>query len=165
MDTYNHFEYSEWIARHLNGIGHQDGSCHFLRSDETEEISDLEERMSVISDTVLIAIDGLNSSFDWHNDENLMNTPQYYTAIVKHVDIGNIDAIHSVKADCKSLMMELISRMMQDFAYGNEGMEFLDPSSMTIQGIGPIADNFYGVMLGFSVNNPTSFKIDTSKWI
>lgn len=63
MDIYNHFEYSEWIARHLAAIGHTDGECHFLRSDEVEEISDLEERISSIRDHVLVAIDGLNSDF------------------------------------------------------------------------------------------------------
>jgi len=165
MNIYDHFQYSEWIARHMKSIAHTDDSCHFLKSDEIEEISDLEERMSVISDRVLIAIDGLDSFFDWHNDENLMNSPQYYTAIIMHAENGNIDSIHAVKEICKTLIMELISHMMQDFESSKNGLEFLDPTSMIIHGIGPVADNFYGVQLGFSVNNPISFNIDQSKWI
>ena len=83
MDIYNHFEYSEWIARHLAAIGHTEGECHFLRSDEVEEISDLEERISSIRDHVLVAIDGLNSDFSWLNNDNLVNIPQYFIALLR----------------------------------------------------------------------------------
>ncbi len=60
---YKHFEYSEFLARHLAPIRHTDTDCHFLRSDEVEEISDLEARISSIRDYVLVAIDGTTPIF------------------------------------------------------------------------------------------------------
>lgn len=114
MDIYNHFEYSEWIARHLAAIGHTDGECHFLRSDEVEEISDLEERISSIRDHVLVAIDGLNSDFSWLNNDNLVNVPQYFIALLKQCEAGDIDGIHFAKAECKDLLMQIVCRMMLD---------------------------------------------------
>ena len=60
---YDHFGYSEWIARNLIAISHRDDECHFLRSNEVEEITDLEDRISSLDGYVLVAIDGHNSVF------------------------------------------------------------------------------------------------------
>lgn len=165
MDRYNHFVYSEWIARHLKSIGHSERSCHFLRSDKVEEISDLEERISQIVGYVAIAIDGYNSDFAWSNDDNLINIPQYFFAIVRQTESGDIDSVHESKRLCHEELKEVIGRMMMDYEEGNEGLDFLDIENMTVRGIGPLAERFYGVMLGFSMKNPTAFGIDESKWM
>ena len=144
MDIYNHFEYSEWIARHLAAIGHTEGECHFLRSDEVEEISDLEERISSI------------------RDHNLVNIPQYFIALLKQCEAGDIDGIHFAKAECKDLLMQIVCRMMLDWNEERNGLQFLELNSMTFRGIGPMGDNFYGVMLGFNLRKPIPFSID--KW-
>lgn len=165
MDIYNHFQYSEWLARHLAPIGHTDADCHFLRSDEVEEISDLEERISYIRNYVLVAIDGHNSDFSWINSDNLVNIPQYFIAILKRSESGNIDALHASKAECRELLMQVVCRMMLDWNEERNGLQFLDADSMTMRGVGPMGDNFYGVMLGFNLRKPVSFFIDESKWV
>jgi len=165
MDTYNHFEYAEFIARHLRSVAHTNTNCHFLRSDEVEDITDLSERISRIKGFVLIAIDGFNSDFGWADSDNLMNIPQYYLAIVRQTEAGNIDAIHDSKNLCRTELMQVIGKMMAHYEMGYKGMEFLDIASMSIRGVGPLAERFYGVMLGFNMNNPTAFGIDESKWI
>ena len=162
---YNHFEYSEWIARHLAPIQHTDTDCHFLRSDEVEEISDLEERISSIRDYVLVAIDGLNSDFNWQNCDNLVNIPQYFIAILKQVETGDIDAVHQAKSDSKNLLMQVVCKMMLDWNENRHGLQFLDVPSMTIRGIGPMGNNFYGVMLSLNLKTPTSFIMDQSMWV
>lgn len=165
MDTYKHFEYSEWLARHLSPISHTDADCHFLRSDEVEEISDLEERVSSISGYVLVAIDGLNSDLAWQNCDNLVDIPQYFMAVLRESETGDIDALHTAKAECKAILMEVISRMMLDGNEERDGLDALDTDSMTLRGIGPIAGNFYGVMLGFNLRRPVPFRINESMWI
>ncbi|MDD2953847.1 MAG: hypothetical protein PHC95_11915 [Parabacteroides sp.] len=165
MDTYKHFEYSEWLARHLAPIGHTDANCHFLRSDEIEEISDLEERISSISGYVLVAIDGHNSDLSWKNDDNLVDIPQYFIAILKQGETGNIDALHAAKAECKDLLMQVVCRMMLDWNEERNGLHCLEADSMTMRGVGPIGENFYGVMLGFNLQKPVSFFIDKSIWV
>ncbi len=165
MDTYNHFEYSEWLARHLAPIKHTDAECHFLRSDEVEEISDLEERISSIRNYVLVAIDGHNSDFSWIRSDNLVNTPQYFIAVLRQSASGNIDALHAAKAECQGILMQVICRMMLDWNEERSGLQFLDVDSMTMRGVGPMGQNFYGVMLGFNLQKPVKFFIDESMWM
>lgn len=165
MDTYNHFQYAEWLARNLKPIGHTDANCHFLRSDEVEEISDLEERMSVISGFVLVAIDGHNSDFSWQNCDNLVDVPQYFIAVLRQCESGNIDALHAAKAECKDILMQVVCRMMLDWDGELSGLHVLDPDSMTMRGIGPISQNFYGVMLGFNLRKPVPFHLDKKMWV
>ena len=162
---YKHFEYSEFLARHLAPIRHTDTDCHFLRSDEVEEISDLEERISSIRDYVLVAIDGHNSDFSWINSDNLVNTPQYFIAVLKQSETGNIDAVHQSKAACKDILMQIVCRMMVDREEEQNGLQFLEVDSMTMRGVGPMSENFYGVMLGFNLRSPITYFINESMWI
>ncbi len=131
---YKHFEYSEFLARHLAPIRHTDTDCHFLRSDEVEEISDLEARISSIRDYVLVAIDGHNSDFSWINSDNLVNIPQYFIAVLKQSETGNIDAVHKSKADCKEILMQIVCRMMVDREEERNELQFLEVDSMTMRG-------------------------------
>lgn len=162
---YKHFEYSEFLARHLAPIRHTDTDCHFLRSDEVEEISDLEERISSIRDYVLVAIDGHNSDFSWINSDNLVNIPQYFIAVLKQSETGNIDAVHRSKAECKEILMQIVCMMMVHREEEKNGLQFLDVDSMTMRGVGPMSENFYGVMLGFNLRSPVTYFINESMWI
>ncbi len=162
---YKHFEYSEFLARHLAPIRHTDTDCHFLRSDEVEEISDLEARISSIRDYVLVAIDGHNSDFSWINSDNLVNIPQYFIAVLKQSETGNIDAVHKSKADCKEILMQIVCRMMVDRQEERNELQFLEVDSMTMRGVGPMSENFYGVMLGFNLRKPVQYFINESMWV
>lgn len=162
---YKHFEYSEFLARHLAPIRHTDTDCHFLRSDEVEEISDLEARISSIRDYVLVAIDGHNSDFSWINSDNLVNIPQYFIAVLKQSETGNIDAVHKSKADCKEILMQIVCRMMVDREEERNELQFLEVDSMIMRGVGPMSENFYGVMLGFNLRRPVQYFINESMWV
>ena len=162
---YKHFEYSEFLARHLAPIRHTDTDCHFLRSDEVEEISDLEARISSIRDYVLVAIDGHNSDFSWINSDNLVNIPQYFIAVLKQSETGNIDAVHKSKADCEEILMQIVCRMMVDREEERNELQFLEVDSMTMRGVGPMSENFYGVMLGFNLRRPVQYFINESMWV
>lgn len=162
---YKHFEYSEFLARHLAPIRHTDTDCHFLRSDEVEEISDLEARISSIRDYVLVAIDGHNSDFSWINSDNLVNIPQYFIAVLKQSETGNIDAVHKSKVDCKEILMQIVCRMMVDREEERNELQFLEVDSMTMRGVGPMSENFYGVMLGFNLRKPVQYFINESMWV
>lgn len=162
---YNHFEYSEMLARRLAAISHTDGQCHFLRSDEVEQITDLEERISQISGMVLVAIDGHNADFNWENSDNLVTVPQYFITVMKQSPAGDIEAVHRGKAECREVLMQIVTRMLLDWNADEQGLGLLDADSLTMRGIGPIADNFYGVMLGFTLHEPTTFMLNPDMWL
>lgn len=160
---YNHFEYSENLARCLASIRHTDDECHFLRSDEVEEISDLEERISSIRGFILVAIDGLESNFLWQVNDNLTEVPQFFIAVLKKCNSGDINAIHKAKKECKVILMQIIAKMMLEYEDLSGEMNFLDPESFSIQGVS--IEDFKGLMLGFNLKRPTPFIIDKSMWL
>ena len=162
---YKHFAYSEMLARGLKPISHSDDECHFLKSDEVEEITDLSERLSSIAGMVLVAIDGHNSDFGWNNSDNLVETPQYFITIMKNSPVGDIEAAHLVKEECKSVAFEVVKKMLLDREADQDGMGFLNPDTITFRGVGPIADNFYGLMIGFNMQEPKKFMLNPEMWL
>ncbi len=161
---YDHFGYSEWIARNLIAISHRDDECHFLRSNEVEEITDLEDRISSLDGYVLVAIDGHNSDLSWNNGDSLINMPQFFIAIVHPSETGNADSIHHTQRNCRELVFEIVARMTQDCIQETRGLEYLDLNSMTIRGVGPMGDHFYGVMLGFNLKSPIGYLTRPEMW-
>lgn len=161
---YNHFEYGEKLARKLIPIGHTDEDEHYLPSDEVEEIFDLNSRMSDLAGMVLVAIDGHNSDFLYPGDDKLVEIPQFFFAIVNSTDSSDINTIHSAKTRCKVVAVQIIARMITDHNLNSEGLEMLDISSFTIRGIGPIGDNFYGVILSFTMNGATGYALNPEMW-
>ena len=61
--------------------------------------------------------------------------------------------------------MQIVCRIMLDWNEERNGLQFLELNSMTFRGIGPMGDNFYGVMLGFNLRKPIPFSIDKSMWV
>ena len=94
-----------------------------------------------------------------------MNIPQYFIAVLKQSETGNIDAVHRSKAECKEILMQIVCMMMVHREEEKNGLQFLDVDSMTMRGVGPMSENFYGVMLGFNLRSPVAYFINESMWI
>lgn len=161
---YDHFIYCEALARSLQAIKHTDKECHFLKSDETEEIIDLAERSSSISGMVLVAIDGLNSDYSYNNGGGFQEIPQYFIIVMKHIPSGDIVSFHTAKRECKAVGTEIIKKLLMDYHEGENGLEFLEPSTITCRGVGPIGDNFHGVLIGFNLIEPDGFMLNREMW-
>lgn len=164
MSRYNHYAYCEDIARRLKPIKHTDKKPKFFTAAGQEDLPDLEARMSEISGILFIAINGTESTFDWKNSDNLMEQPSYLFAIIEQTEVGDSRTIHPAQQHCKLLAMAVISQMMQDYHNQKNGMDLLDPSSFEMKGFGPVKENFYGVLVGFSFNQGTNYEIDPTLW-
>lgn len=162
---YNHFQYAEQLARSLKSIGHRDDDRHFLKFDETAELEDLALLTSSISGMLLVAIDGLNSDFGLNGADGLTDTPQYFIVILKDCPQGDLDLYHSTKQSCKTVAEECLKRMLIDRYNEVNGLEHLDTESITCRGVGPIGDNFYGVLLGFTLTNPRNYQLNPDMWL
>ena len=164
MEVYRHFEYMEWVARHLKGVGHSDGDRHYLRSDDVEDIRDLEGLLTGIRGVVLVAVDGGDSDVRVERD-SMVDKSQYFVSIMGQCEVGNMDAVYEAKLRCRVLMDELMAKMVSDCALGEHGLYALNVDEFTVRGIGPLADNFYGVVLGFTVNRVCDYVVDDSMWL
>lgn len=164
QQKYSHFEYGESLARRLKAISHTDEQQHFYRATEAEELTDLNARLSSASGMILVAIDGSNSDFSWKNSDSLMERPQYFFIVARQTTSGDTDTLFAAQVECSAVVRQIISRMVFDHQRYEHGMTYLDESSFTARGIGPIGENFYGIILGFNLDVGLDCRIDKTLW-
>jgi len=164
MDKYNHYEYCENIARKLKPIKHSEENRRFFEATEQDEIESLEARLSDIGGILFIAIDGVESDFDWKNSDSLMEQPSFKFAIVEQTTSGESDTIYRAVKNCKAIAMQVIAYMMNDYHNHHKRMDLLEPSSFKMKGFGPIGNNYYGVLVGFSFDQGTNYEINPNLW-
>ena len=62
---YNHFSYTEALARNLKAISHTDDDCHFFRATEQMDLGEIEENISSMHGMIMLSIDGKESTFSF----------------------------------------------------------------------------------------------------
>ncbi len=160
---YNHFSYCEDIARRLKAIGHSAAETHFFRATEQTDVQELENNMSSAKGFIMIAIDGKNIDFGWRSD-SLIGFPIYSIVLVGQVSSSDTNTIFKAQDDCRELAIQVIAKMAQDASNFNFGAEYIDQSTFTLNGFGPIGDLFYGVSLSFIVREGMNYQINQSLW-
>lgn len=164
MDRYNHFEYCEKLARKLKPIQHTDETRRFFKATEQDELSDLEQRLSDTDGVLLIAIDGVESAYDWKDSDSLMKRPSYKVAIVEQTTSGDTQSIFNAQEHCKKIGEQVIAYMMNDYHDYVKGMDLLLPSSFQMKGFGPIGNNYYGILMSYTFDQGVNYEIDPELW-
>lgn len=161
---YTHFQYCESLARQLKPVAHTDDDCHFFRATEQSSLTELERNISAAHGMILIAIDGKFSGFNFQTD-SLIEKPLYGIVIARQTDSTDIDTVFQAQEDTKAVAMQVISRMLCDALSYRNGCEFIEVDSFQLEGFGPIAGYFYGVMLSFSTATGIEYKVDPEMWM
>jgi hypothetical protein len=161
---YDHFKYSEKLARQLVPISHTDTDCHFFRATERSELKELNEKISRAHGMIMIAIDGAISDFSLNNTDSLIERPGYSIVIVKQTKSTDTDTIFQAQEACKEVMIEVIARMLHDYSKYIDGCDKIDMSSLPMYGFGPIGDLFYGVILDFYLDEGVNYKLNPAMW-
>lgn len=162
---YNHFSYSEKLARRIKAVGHTDNDCHFFRATENQSYQEMAANLSSVSGFVMIAIDGKNSGFLWVDSDSLIERPTYSLVILRQTSINDVDQMFESMELCKVIALQCIAKMLQDARQYVDGCHFIDPASFSIDGVGPVADNFFGVIIQFSLLQGIDYMIDPDMWI
>lgn len=161
---YNHFQYSETLARKLKPIGHNDGDCHFFRASGQTRMTELINNVSSVNGGVLIAVDGKIIDFEWINSDSLIVNPTYGIVIIfptKSTDTGSIFAAQTKATD---VALQCIAKIMQDASRYKDGCDKIDPDSFQIDGFGPMGDLFYGIELSFSLADGLNYELNPEMW-
>lgn len=164
MEIYNHFVYGETLARRLKAIAHTDDRPRFFTAIEEEQFFTLEDKLSNITGTTLLAIDGSNADFSWQPD-NMTEKPQYFFVILQNTNSDRTETIFAAQNSCRLIANQIISSMMNDHDSWKQGLCTLDPDSFIVRGVGPFADNFYGVLVGFNLLNPFTYTLNPDYWL
>lgn len=159
MEIYNHFVYGETIARRLKAIAHTDDRPRFFTAFGIEDLYNFDDKLSSVTGTILIAVDGLESD-STDNGFDSINDRRTYSFIVARNTVNDRPATITVAAEqCRAL-----AKQIRNYLFQKTELQGIIDRSTQITGIGPIGDNFYGVMLTFSLSEPEEFYIDATYW-
>lgn len=144
--TYNHFEQMEFIAGAYKPIGHTAKRKRFYRAFGIEDLIELRQELNKAEGTILIAIDGCESDTSDTGADALFGKDEYSFIVAIETKRDDPDTIFAATSAAKDHANQIVLRL-----YHTLGLR----SDFTQQGIGPIGDNFYGVIVSFRVDrNP-----------
>jgi len=161
---YDHFKYTEKLARQLIPISHTNTDSHFFRATLQTELKELTEKLTRAHGMIMIAIDEKTSDFSFNQYDSMMERPSYSIVIAKQTKATDTDTIFQAQQESKGVILQVISRMMADYQRNIDGCGLIDPNSFKIDGFGPIGDLFYGVILDFNLNEGINYKLNPAMW-
>lgn len=158
MDMYKHFQYGETLAAGLKWVD------SFLRASSEQDPEDIHAKISQLRGCILVAVDGKDSGFEYHQSEVLNEQANYCFLLLQQTEAGNPESVYAAQEKCKRLAREITARMMEDYCTMTNGLADLIPESFELHGIGPMGDNFHGVVLSFAVGDNWNYQLDPEMW-
>lgn len=162
METkpYDHYAYCEQVARTLKAVGHDDQRPRFFTAFGLEDLYNFEDKLSAVTGMVLIAVDGTEMDSTDNRADGIADTYTYSIILAKNTQRDRPDTIAQAIRQCKCTAQQVrnLLRLDPDLQY-SLGLE------MQLNGIGPIGDGFYGVMLTYTVTDYPDYAIDEKQWV
>ena len=163
MEQYDHFTYALNLTRKMRLFNdHVDDS--FYTAPNSDSLASISARLSSIAYPVLVAIDGRDSTFDYNDSESLIKKPQYFIMILQPAPTDNTAAILGAQKLCEANCLRIQALLISDAWKYKNGLTGLELASFTISSIGPLGENLYGVIMGFSLAHGIDKKIDPLFW-
>ena len=140
---YNHFEFCEEMARTLRAVAHTDKRQRFFKASGGEWYADVEDRLSSISGTVLIAVDSGEMDTQGFGAEGVEDEWKFFVVLAQATDNDHPDTVHAAMKACRTLAVAVRNVLFRRYPKM--------PRTTSIFPVGPMADNFYGVALEFTM--------------
>ncbi len=156
---YNHFAYGEQLATQLIPINHCPEKPRFFEAFGIEDLYTFEDKLSSVTGTILIAVDGYESDSKGNRGDGLNDTRQYAFIVARNTVSDRVETVKQAFADCRIICKQIRNKLFQDAQ-----LACLIDCDTQINGIGPIGDNFYGCMLSFSVEENENCQLDATYW-
>lgn len=159
MEIYDHFTVGETLATHLRDIAHTPKHPRFFTAFGIEDLYDFEDRLSCVSGTILIAIDSNESDTTDNRADSLIDRAAYSFVVARNTNSDRTSTIQESVRKCKLIVKQIRNRL-----FLTPSLQGIIDHDTQITGIGPIGDNFYGVILTFYLDTPESYFIDPNYW-
>ena len=159
METYNHFTYGESLAKQLIPISHTLAKPRHFTAFGLEALYNLDDKLSSVTGMILISVDGYESDSKDNGADQLTDKRIYSFIVAKNTTSDNPKTLNTAVEDCRSVAKQIRNKMLL-----NSPISDIIDRDTQINGIGPIGDNFYGVVLTLTVNEPEIFSVDDTYW-
>lgn len=157
---YNHFAYGEALASQLKDISHTPQKKRFFTAFGLEDLINLDDNLSSVTGTILIAVDGQESESEDNGADGLNDKQVYSFIVARNTITGQPDTINQAARHCKLICKQIRNKLLTDSSLAG----YIDRNTQ-INGIGPIGDNFYGAVLTFFLNVSEEFFVDSNYFL
>ena len=184
MNQKNHsFDFSRYfrhIAVHLKDVAHSpisfgegQGVRKFHRVSGITQLEVLLHNLVLTTDDgyQLVIEDNLDSRF-LYNAATLLDEQYYVFYVIKRCRVSDFDAIEQVKEGCKTVAKKIFSKLFRDHeadwkmqSANTNGLRGFQKKSITIQTIGPLADQHWGLMCSFTIADNPAIHYDPADWL
>lgn len=159
--AYNHYQYGDRLARQLVSISHSDTDQKFFTAYGLEDLPEIGEQLSAITGTILIAVDGKEATLSHNGSDGYNHFPTYGFIVARSTASDDKSTIRQAADHSEEIIMQIVLRLLEDNGTHHWN---IDTSKFEINGIGPIADNFYGVVLSFSLVDHLNTRLNPDLW-
>ncbi len=165
MGKFNFIDYMCDCATNLKDIRHSAEKPGYFR---VTNITQLEELLQNLPDAQFPALI-VNSSpegvvGDFSNSDNILDHPTYLFYVVDKTTFGDIDSQVDAKANCKAIVLKILSKLIYDKRKQKNGLAFLQLGSIQYYAVGPIGDNCFGIGAEFSLYELLPVEYDPKDW-
>lgn len=156
--VYNHFEVLYTIARRFRPVAHTESAPRFFRAFGLEDLTELRTAVGRATGPILIAIDGHESTLHRPTPEQLFRRREYAFILAAPVRRQESHTLFETTERMHQLAAEVINQIRRPLRHTNPQLEF------QTNGIGPIADNFYGILVTFALQEPAIDQLTPDLW-
>ena len=154
---YNHFGFCEEMARTLRAVAHTNQRKRFFKASGGEWLADVEDRLSDISGTVLIAVDSGEMDTRGNGAEGVEDDWKFFVILAQATDNDHPDTVHDALRSCRQLAVAVRNVLFRRYP--------MMPRTVSIFPVGPMADNFYGAALEFIMPAYDNYAPDATLFI
>lgn len=162
---YDHFQYTEDLARSLKAIAHGEEKQSFFRATEYASYEELQASFSSVRGTIMVAFDSQLFDYGWENSDSLVEEYTVGMAILEPTSSTDTPSLFRAQKNCRVIAKECINKMMTDAYHYRHDCDKINPSSFEITGLGPVVDTFYGVMLTYKLSYGVRFTLNPEMWL
>lgn len=156
---YNHFTAGEHLARSLTDIAHTDERPRFFTAFGLEDLYNFTDKLSSTNGIILIAVDGCESDSTDNGSDCLTDRLSYSFIIAGSTVNDRPKTIDTAVVKCRA-----IAKQIRNYLLLQPELKSQIDRNTQITGIGPIGDNYYGVILTFAIEENEQYFLDQTFW-
>lgn len=168
--------YMKIIAEKLKEIQHDDTATEkkFFRISSVANIDEMIQHFTNSGTPCLMVEDNdMGRYMEADGSQSYLDNQSYSFCIMKHCEQMDASDREQIKKDVKAMHKKVISRFKKDKKYDlthpgevRTGMRNFDLASVFYQTIGPVGDNYYGILVQFSMLEPANADLvyDANDW-
>lgn len=157
MKAFDFFEWAEDIAKKLKCVAHGTGHERFFKASGAELTSTMDERLSSLSSTVLIAVDKDELVTDRNFADSLIESHDYALVLCSPTVESKQDSIVTAVHNAASVLQQVRNIAVRDLG------SRISKCAMYPSGV--IGDNFYGMVLEFTVTSMPNFSVNADYFL